>query len=48
VFLSAHLDAEGREILRGMRIDRFIIGNDDAYGSIRTMRQHLRHQRESR
>ncbi|RJQ15339.1 MAG: phosphate/phosphite/phosphonate ABC transporter substrate-binding protein [Nitrospiraceae bacterium] len=39
VFLNAHTDKEGREILRHMMIDRFIPIDDSAYDSIREMKE---------
>lgn len=39
VFLKAHLDEEGKEILHGMMIDRFVEIEDSAYDSIRRMKE---------
>jgi phosphonate transport system substrate-binding protein len=41
VLLGLHLEPEGREILRGMGIDRFVAGEDASYDSIRQMRRTL-------
>lgn len=45
IFLEMHLTGKGREILAKMMIDRFQIGKDSAYDSIRAMK---RFQAESR
>ncbi len=37
IFLNVHKDAAGREILKGMMIDRFVLVNDAAYDSVREM-----------
>lgn len=37
IFLNAHLDPQGKEILRGMMIDRFVTINDRDYDSVREM-----------
>jgi phosphonate transport system substrate-binding protein len=37
IFLSAHEDEKSKEILKGMMIDRFVMGDDSAYDSIRQM-----------
>ena len=37
VFLNAHKDEKGREILKGMMIDKFVPIEDSAYNSIREM-----------
>jgi phosphonate transport system substrate-binding protein len=37
IFLNIHKDETGREILRGMMIDRFVPVNDGAYDSVREM-----------
>lgn len=42
VFLNAHADDQGRAILDGMRIDRFVPIQDDAYNSIREMQAQVR------
>lgn len=41
VFLSAHLDAEGRDLLRRMMIDKFAPGDDKNYDSIREIKEWL-------
>ena len=38
VFLSAHEDPQGREILKHMMIEKFVLINDRAYDSIRDMK----------
>jgi phosphonate transport system substrate-binding protein len=38
IFLNAHQDAEGREILRKMMIDKFVVVEDRAYESVREMK----------
>lgn len=38
IFLNAHTDPEGREILYKMMIDRFVVINDSAYDSVREMK----------
>jgi phosphonate transport system substrate-binding protein len=37
IFLNIHKDEAGREILKGMMIDRFVSVNDASYGSVREM-----------
>lgn len=37
IFLTAHLDPQGKEILKGMMIDRFVTVNDHNYDSVREM-----------
>jgi len=37
IFLNVHKDEAGREILKGMMIDRFVLVNDAAYDSVREM-----------
>ncbi|MDR3579762.1 MAG: phosphate/phosphite/phosphonate ABC transporter substrate-binding protein [Oryzomonas sp.] len=37
IFLHAHQDPQGKEILKGMMIDRFVAANDHDYDSIREM-----------
>ncbi len=39
IFLTADRDAKGREILKGMMIDRFVPIEDSAYDSIREMKK---------
>jgi len=41
VFLNAHKDAKGREILNHMMIDRFVLLDDRAYDSIREMKSFM-------
>ncbi len=38
IFLNAHNDAKGKEILKGMMIDKFVDIDDSAYNSIREMK----------
>jgi phosphonate transport system substrate-binding protein len=38
IFLTAHEDPQGREILKGMMIDKFVLIEDSAYDSIRAMK----------
>jgi phosphonate transport system substrate-binding protein len=45
VFLKAHEDPEGRDILKKMMIDRFVPVSDDAYNSVREMKTWLAAQR---
>jgi len=44
VFLNAHNDAKGREILRHMMIDKFVKIDDRAYDSIRAMKTFMDRQ----
>lgn len=44
ILLHASEDDEGREILRGMMIDRFVTGDDRNYDTIRLMNDRLRKQ----
>ena len=39
VFLKAHEDREGREILAGIMIDKFVVVDDGIYDSVRAMRR---------
>ncbi len=39
IFLAADQDPQGREILKGMMIDKFVLIDDSAYDSIREMKQ---------
>lgn len=48
VFLNAHEDEKGREILKGMMIDKFIIIKDSAYDSIREMQVWIAAQEQKR
>jgi phosphonate transport system substrate-binding protein len=41
IFLSAHTDVKGREILRKMRVERFVVVDDHAYDSVREMKSWL-------
>ena len=41
IFLRAHEDTQGKAILKGMMIDRFVPITDSAYDSIRKMKMHL-------
>jgi len=43
--LNAHNDPEGREILRKMRIDRFVVIEDGAYDSVREMQAWIAKQK---
>lgn len=48
VFLTAHEDAQGRKILAGMMIDKFVPIEDHAYDSIRMMKRWTaQHKRET-
>jgi phosphonate transport system substrate-binding protein len=44
IFLTAHQDVQGREILEGMMIDRFTPIDDSAYDSIRQMKKWIDEQ----
>ncbi|UCG77208.1 MAG: phosphate/phosphite/phosphonate ABC transporter substrate-binding protein [Nitrospirota bacterium] len=47
VFLSAHEDLKGREILSGMMIERFVEVSDGSYDSIREMKTWIKkHQKD--
>jgi phosphonate transport system substrate-binding protein len=39
ILMNAHNDEKGREILKGMMVDKFVPINDSAYDSIREMKQ---------
>lgn len=39
VFMNIHMDEEGRNILKGMMVDKFVSIEDSAYDSIREMKQ---------
>ena len=41
IFLNMSNDEEGKKILANVRIDRFMIINDNSYNSIREMRKHV-------
>ncbi len=45
IFLNAHLDPKGKEILQKMMIDRFVPIDDSAYDSIRDMKTWLSKQK---
>jgi phosphonate transport system substrate-binding protein len=47
VFLDAHLDAQGEEILQGMMIERFVPIEDQAYDSIREMKSWIAQRKRS-
>lgn len=42
VFIHAHEDSQGAEILKNMRIDKFIITDDSLFDSIREMKEALK------
>jgi len=44
VFLNAHKDPKGREILKNMMIDKFVLLDDRAYDSIREMKSFMNEQ----
>ncbi len=48
VFLGAHADPEGKDILKHMMIDRFVEINDKAYDSIREMKAWVKQQKNNR
>lgn len=48
VLLSAHKDAAAKPILEGMTVEKFVIGDDSAYDSIREMEQRIAEQRSRR
>ncbi|MBI5665599.1 MAG: phosphate/phosphite/phosphonate ABC transporter substrate-binding protein [Nitrospirae bacterium] len=41
IFLNAHTDPKGRELLNKMMIDKFVLINDSAYDSVRGMKSWL-------
>lgn len=47
IFLNAHNDEQGREILKGMMIERFVVIDDRAYDSIREMKEWINAQKAS-
>jgi phosphonate transport system substrate-binding protein len=47
VFLEAHLDKDGADILKGMMIERFLPIEDSAYDSIREMKTWIAAQKSS-
>lgn len=44
IFLNAHEDEKGRQILKGMMIDKFVVISDKAYDSIREMKSWIEKQ----
>jgi len=46
IFLSLHLDPEGKNILDGMMIDRFVEGDDRNYDSIRSLTARLKGEKK--
>ncbi len=44
-FLSAHLDPQGQQILRKMKIDKFVVIDDQAYDSVREMKEWIETQK---
>jgi phosphonate transport system substrate-binding protein len=44
-FLNAHLDPQGQQILLKMKIDKFVVIDDQAYDSVREMKQWLDKQK---
>lgn len=48
VFLAAHDDPEGRELLKHMMIDKFVEIDDKAYDSIREMKAWVKQQNKSK
>ena len=44
-FLNAHTDPEGQEMLRKMKIDRFVVVDDKAYDSVREMQAWIARQK---
>lgn len=47
IFLNAHRDQEGREILSGMMIEKFVLIDDKAYDSIRDMKKWIKTKKAS-
>jgi phosphonate transport system substrate-binding protein len=45
IFLNVHNDKEGKEILQGMMIEKFVLLQDSAYDSIREMKQWIADQK---
>ena len=45
IFLNAHKDEQGREILKGMMVDKFVAIDDSAYNSIREMKAWIKTQK---
>ena len=48
IFLKVHEDKEGREILKGMMVDKFVVIDDSHYDSIREMKQFIGNSNESK
>lgn len=46
--LAMHEDPDGKKILAGMMIDRFVVGDDHAYDSVRDMNAWIGQQKRSR
>jgi phosphonate transport system substrate-binding protein len=46
ILLDAHNDDTARPILEGMAVEKFVVGNDSAYDSIREMERWVEQQRE--
>lgn len=46
--LTAHTDGDAKPILKGMGVDRFVLGQDSAYDSIREMKLWIERQRRAR
>jgi phosphonate transport system substrate-binding protein len=46
VFLGAHLDERGKELLDKMMIDKFVVINDSAYDSVREMKSWISRHKE--
>ena len=47
-FLNAHADPAGLEILRKMKIERFVVSDDKAYDSVREMQAWVAKQKPGR
>jgi phosphonate transport system substrate-binding protein len=45
IFLNAHSDNKGRELLRKMMIDKFVVIDDSSYDSVREMKSWLEKQK---
>ena len=45
IFLNVHNDKEGKEILQGMMVEKFVLSQDSAYDSIREMKQWIANQK---
>ena len=48
IVLTAHADSEGRAILAGMMIEKFVVVDDGAYDSIREMKRWLKNHSAAR